>query len=129
MPRADWISVPWFGPGQPASSCSKRSRAAGRGGAIAARRIGWRSAIAARLSRSPRLRATRISRCTPAADRHLADVGVFMNPDRDQELWRDGDIECVMASCCSGAELQLLRGGEILLRELYPSKSDLYERA
>jgi hypothetical protein len=35
-----------------------------------------------------------------------------------------------MLSCCAGAELQV-RGleGEILLRELYPSKSDLFERA
>jgi len=34
-----------------------------------------------------------------------------------------------MISCCSGAELQLRRDGEIVLRELYPTKSDLYERA
>jgi hypothetical protein len=35
-----------------------------------------------------------------------------------------------MASCCSGAELQLRKvDGEVLLRELYPTKSDLYERA
>jgi len=34
-----------------------------------------------------------------------------------------------MVSCCSGAELQLRRNGEIVLRELYPLKSDLYERA
>jgi len=35
----------------------------------------------------------------------------------------------VMISCCSGAELQVRDGGQILLRELYPTKSDLYERA
>ena len=36
-----------------------------------------------------------------------------------------------MMSCCSGAELQVRRagGGEIVLRELYPTRSDLYERA
>lgn len=41
---------------------------------------------------------------------------------------------CVMVSCCSGAELQVVRavrGGdeEIVLRELYPDHSTLYERA
>jgi hypothetical protein len=41
----------------------------------------------------------------------------------------------VMVSCCSGAELQVRKSmmspddQEIVLRELYPSKSDLYERA
>jgi len=43
-----------------------------------------------------------------------------------------------MISCCAGAELQVRRvartssdgeDGAILLRELYPTKSDLYERA
>jgi hypothetical protein len=51
-----------------------------------------------------------------------------MNQD-ERELWRVGNIECVMISCCSGAELQVRRGGAIVLRELYPTKSDLYERA
>jgi len=51
-----------------------------------------------------------------------------MNQD-DRELWRIGDVECVMISCCHGAELQLRRAGAIILRELYPTKSDLYERA
>jgi hypothetical protein len=49
--------------------------------------------------------------------------------DEERELWRVGDLECVLISCCSGAELQLRRGGDIVLRELYPTKSDLYERA
>ena len=49
--------------------------------------------------------------------------------DEERELWREGDLACVMVSCCSGAELQLRRAGEIVLRELYPLKSDLYERA
>ena len=54
-----------------------------------------------------------------------------MNDDR--RLWRAGGVECVMVSCCAGAELQLRRAegaasGEVLLRELYPMKSDLYER-
>ena len=39
-----------------------------------------------------------------------------------------------MVSCCSGAELQVRKNAaagdeEIVLRELYPTKSDLYERA
>jgi len=52
-------------------------------------------------------------------------------------LWEvsDGDITttCVMVSCCSGAELQVLRSThgdeEIVLRELYPDRDSLYERA
>jgi hypothetical protein len=51
-----------------------------------------------------------------------------MNQD-ERELWRIGDVECVMISCCSGAELQVRQGDAIVLRELYPTKSDLYERA
>ena len=34
-----------------------------------------------------------------------------------------------MLSCCTGAELQLREDGDVVLRELYPTKSDLYERA
>jgi hypothetical protein len=49
--------------------------------------------------------------------------------DEERQLWRVGNLECVMISCCSGAELQLRRGGAIVLREMYPMKSDLYERA
>ena len=50
--------------------------------------------------------------------------------DQDERsLWRMGDVECVMISCCAGAELQVRRGDTIVLRELYPTKSDLYERA
>lgn len=54
-----------------------------------------------------------------------------MRPD-ETELWRepeDNGRVCVMVSCCSGAELQVRRGDEILLRELYPDKAALYERA
>jgi hypothetical protein len=66
----------------------------------------------------------------------------------DRLLWRLEDgaraIECAMISCCAGAELQvrtirvnanrarnvgLQPDVEIVLRELYPTKSDLYERA
>jgi hypothetical protein len=55
----------------------------------------------------------------------------------ERVLWSHANLECVMTSCCSGAELQLRRVGAvedgdndaILLRELYPMKSDLYERA
>ena len=53
--------------------------------------------------------------------------------DEEHQLWtvtRGGDVvACVMITCCAGAELQVRRGSEIILRELYPSKSDLYERA
>jgi hypothetical protein len=58
--------------------------------------------------------------------------------DEERRLWRvDGEahaLECVMITCCEGAELQLRKildggGTEIVLRELYPMKSDLYERA
>ena len=56
------------------------------------------------------------------------------NRDDERVLWTAGDVECVMNSCCSGAELQVRRrnkaaGWDIVLRELYPTKSDLYERA
>ncbi|HZR25469.1 MAG TPA: hypothetical protein VFA59_17875 [Vicinamibacterales bacterium] len=50
-------------------------------------------------------------------------------PSDDRELWTEGELCCWMVSCCSGAELQLRRGDDIVLRELYPTKSDLYERA
>jgi hypothetical protein len=58
--------------------------------------------------------------------------------EEERRLWAIGDLECVMISCCSGAELQIRRihtspggraEGTIVLRELYPTKSDLYERA
>ncbi len=47
-------------------------------------------------------------------------------------LWVSGGpplTSCVMISCCSGAELQVREGEAIVLRELYPDKSTLYERA
>jgi len=53
----------------------------------------------------------------------------------ERQLWQQGSFACVMVSCCAGAELQLRRivagpdDEEIVLRELYPNKSDLYERA
>jgi hypothetical protein len=47
----------------------------------------------------------------------------------ERQLWRLNDVVCVMISCCAGAELQLRDGEAIVLRELYPTKSDLYERA
>ena len=50
-----------------------------------------------------------------------------MNDER--QLWQVDDVRCVMISCCAGAELQLQVGNEVTLRELYPTKSDLYERA
>jgi hypothetical protein len=53
-----------------------------------------------------------------------------MRPD-ETVLWQEDERgqACVMISCCAGAELQLRRGGEIVLRELYPDKASLYERA
>jgi hypothetical protein len=50
-------------------------------------------------------------------------------PDDDRRLWRIGRIECWMVSCCSGAELQVRDGESIVLRELYPTHSDVHERA
>ena len=58
--------------------------------------------------------------------------------NRDQHvLWEwpaGGSITaCIMVSCCAGAELQVVRstGGDeqIILRELYPDRDSLYERA
>ena len=55
--------------------------------------------------------------------------------DEERQLWQHGPFSCVMVSCCSGAELQIRKisqdsnDEEIVLRELYPTKSDLYERA
>jgi hypothetical protein len=49
--------------------------------------------------------------------------------EEERELWRVGPLCCVMVSCCSGAELQIRRDAQVILRELYPSKSDLYDRA
>jgi hypothetical protein len=49
--------------------------------------------------------------------------------DEERQLWRIGDLACVMISCCAGAELQLRRGDDVVLREMYPMKSDLYDRA
>lgn len=52
-------------------------------------------------------------------------------------LWEVANGEtttmCVMVSCCGGAELRMVRATrgdeEIILRELYPDRSSLYERA
>ena len=49
--------------------------------------------------------------------------------DAERELWRIDDVSCVMVTCCAGAELQVRDGDAVVLRELYPMKSDLYERA
>ena len=55
-----------------------------------------------------------------------------MRPD-ETILWTlqrgNADTVCVMVSCCTGAELQVRQGDAVLLRELYPDKSTLYERA
>jgi hypothetical protein len=59
-----------------------------------------------------------------------------MNRDH-QILWEvstgDTTTMCVMVSCCGGAELQVLRAThgdeEIILRELYPDRASVYERA
>jgi hypothetical protein len=56
------------------------------------------------------------------------DIAPVMN-DEERELWRIGDVQCLMVSCCSGAELQVRRAARVLLRELYPDKADLYARA
>jgi hypothetical protein len=59
-----------------------------------------------------------------------------MHRDR-HVLWEisngDSTTMCVMVSCCGGAELQIVRAArgdeEIILRELYPDRSSVYERA
>lgn len=60
-----------------------------------------------------------------------------MNRDH-HVLWEwpalDGTTSCIMVSCCAGAELQVVRSTgvgdeEIILRELYPDRDSLYERA
>jgi hypothetical protein len=60
-----------------------------------------------------------------------------MNRDH-HVLWElpadGGATACVMVSCCAGAELQVVRSTdagdeEIILRELYPDRDSLYERA
>lgn len=64
--------------------------------------------------------------------RRRAGIVGLMRPD-ETELWRepDGDDDrvCVMLSCCAGAELQVRHGDRVLVRELYPDKAALYERA
>jgi hypothetical protein len=60
-----------------------------------------------------------------------------LNRDHDVVLWEVSSGEttttCVMVSCCAGAELQVLRSThgdeQIVLRELYPDRSSVYERA
>jgi len=58
-----------------------------------------------------------------------------MNDD-ERQLWRVGDLECVMISCCAvrgaatttgPAQAGRDRRREIVLREMYPMKSDLYD--
>jgi hypothetical protein len=39
------------------------------------------------------------------------------------------EIVCMMRTCCAGAELQVVKDTLIELREMYPTKSDLHERA
>jgi hypothetical protein len=59
-----------------------------------------------------------------------------MNRDH-HVLWEvssgESTTACVMVSCCAGAELQVIRstaGDErIILRELYPDRDSVYERA
>ena len=60
-----------------------------------------------------------------------------MNRDHSV-LWEcaaaEGTVACIMVSCCAGAELQVVRSTgagdeEIILRELYPDRDSLFERA
>lgn len=59
-----------------------------------------------------------------------------MNRDHSV-LWEitqgEATTMCVMVSCCGGAELQIVRAAngdeEIILRELYPDRDSVYERA
>ena len=57
--------------------------------------------------------------------------------DEERQLWSFGVLTCVLISCGGGAVRQLRRARsdsepgdrEIILREMYPMKSDLYDRA
>ena len=66
---------------------------------------------------------------------HIQQARNAVSAPNERQLWRIGRFTCVMISCCTGAELQVRTtpaagdDEEILLRELYPTKSDLYERA
>jgi hypothetical protein len=52
-------------------------------------------------------------------------------------LWEisadESTTACIMVSCCGGAELQIVRtchgDEEIVLRELYPDRGSVFERA
>ena len=62
-----------------------------------------------------------------------------MSRGNDQRvLWtlqgEESTTECVMVSCCAGAELQVIRSSaagteQMVVRELYPDRDSLYERA
>jgi hypothetical protein len=56
-----------------------------------------------------------------------------MSAPVDRVLWTvptpTGEVACRMLTCCSGAELQIVENDTITIRELYPDKADLYERA
>jgi hypothetical protein len=55
----------------------------------------------------------------------------------DRVLWEisagGSTTSCIMVSCCGGAELQIVRARhgdeQIVLRELYPDRASVYERA
>lgn len=47
-------------------------------------------------------------------------------------LWRDDaepDVICVLLRCCAGPELQVRRGAQVLLSEIFATKSAVLERA
>jgi len=47
-------------------------------------------------------------------------------------LWQDhaeSEVICVLLRCCAGPELQIRRGAEVLVSELWPTKSAVLERA
>jgi len=47
-------------------------------------------------------------------------------------LWRDAthsNVICVMLRCCSGPELRILRGTDVLRSEIYKSPDDVQKRA
>ena len=49
-----------------------------------------------------------------------------------QLLWQDEadpQVICVMLRCCAGPELQVRRGTEVLLAEIFPTVSAVRERA
>ena len=84
-----------------------------------------------------RLRPERGAKPPSESERGWGPASTKKMPRDHHVLWESSDGEtttmCVMVSCCGGAELQVVRAvhgdEEIILRELYPDRASVYERA